>query len=78
MSYILVKYFFSVVAFSARYGPGSGPIYFTRVSCNGDEKSIFNCTYSTQTAGFSHFFDAGVKCYNKTGKYYTSTCCVLL
>ena len=45
----------------AHFGQGSGPIHFAYVGCQGDEGSIFNCTYST-TFYCGHYEDAGVIC----------------
>ena len=49
-------------AFSRAYfGQGTGPIHFSYVGCQGDEKSIFNCTYSTNF-DCGHYEDSGVLC----------------
>ena len=48
---------------SARFGPGSGPILLSELSCIGNESNITECDH--QGAGFhncSHSEDVGVVC----------------
>ena len=53
------------VAYSnARFGPGTGPIYFNNLICNGVEGSIFECTSDGLgvTGSCTHADDAAVMC----------------
>jgi deleted-in-malignant-brain-tumors protein 1 len=58
-------------AISARenFGPGTGPIWLTRLSCVGYERNIVNCTHDGlgQTSSCSHGNDAGVVCHSYSG-----------
>ena len=45
----------------AHFGQGTGPIHFSYVGCQGDETTIFNCTYSTSFY-CGHYEDASVIC----------------
>ena len=57
-------FYSSVTAYgSAHYGQGTGPILLTRLSCFGNESSLFECGQSsvgTKTCGHSN--DASVYC----------------
>ena len=56
----------AIPRFNSIYGQGSGPVWIQRISCTGDERSLFDCTsrlLETQTC--SHFDDAGVECPGK-------------
>ncbi|KAI8517873.1 scavenger receptor [Branchiostoma belcheri] len=56
----------------AYFGPGRGPIYMDDLHCNGDENSLFNCSYPGWTINdlnCNHDQAAGVEC---TGQYYSS------
>ena len=46
---------------SARFGPGSGPILLSDLSCIGNESSITECGHHS-THNCSHGDDAGVVC----------------
>ncbi|XP_078685517.1 scavenger receptor class A member 5-like [Branchiostoma floridae x Branchiostoma belcheri] len=49
----------------AYFGPGRGPIYMDDLHCNGDENSLFNCSYPGWTINdlnCSHDQAAGVEC----------------
>ncbi|KAI8522159.1 scavenger receptor [Branchiostoma belcheri] len=49
----------------AYFGPGRGPIYMDDLRCNGDENSLFNCSYPGWTINdlnCSHDQAAGVEC----------------
>ena len=49
--------------YGAFYGSGSGPIFLSNLWCNGNEKSILQCSrdmYSIRSC--RHYEDAGVKC----------------
>ena len=48
----------------ANFGPGTGPIYLTRVACTGSESEVGLCAYSTvgDTSGCTHSRDVGVAC----------------
>ncbi|KAI8496680.1 scavenger receptor [Branchiostoma belcheri] len=49
----------------AYFGPGRGPIYMDNLHCNGDENSLFNCSYPGWTINdlnCSHDQAAGVEC----------------
>ena len=45
----------------AYFGQGTGPIHLDNVDCEGDELSIFNCSYITDH-NCIHFEDASVVC----------------
>ena len=54
---------------SARYGPGTGPIWLSRLSCIGNESSLFKCNQlSTVTINCTHSDDASVYCYGNRRK----------
>ena len=40
----------------------------SNLRCDGDEKNLTECSYFSFPFFESHFFDAGVKCFNDTGK----------
>ncbi|XP_019641566.1 PREDICTED: deleted in malignant brain tumors 1 protein-like [Branchiostoma belcheri] len=49
----------------AYFGPGRGPIYMDNLRCNGDENSLFNCSYPgwmINDLNCSHDQAAGVEC----------------
>ena len=54
----------SVYAYgSAHYGQGTGPIWLTRLSCFGNESSLFECNQSNAAAkNCTHSDDASVYC----------------
>ena len=53
---------------SAYYGQGTGPIWLSRLSCFGNESSLFKCGLSAvQTKNCTHSNDAAVQC----GYYYS-------
>ena len=48
---------------SAHYGQGTGPILLRRLSCFGNESSLFGCSQlSVQTKNCTHSDDAAVQC----------------
>ena len=48
---------------SAHYGPGTGPVWLSRLSCIGNESSLFKCNQlSTVTINCTHSDDASVYC----------------
>ncbi|KAI8496784.1 scavenger receptor [Branchiostoma belcheri] len=54
----------------AYFGPGRGPIYMDDLHCNGDENSLFNCSYPgwmINDLNCSHDQAAGVECTVKDG-----------
>ena len=52
---------------SAYYGQGTGPIWLSRVSCFGNESSLFECALlNSSTKNCTHSDDAAVEC----GYYY--------
>lgn len=53
----------AVTAFGRNFrSKGAGKIVITDVSCSGDEVSLGNCNYSTQTSYCNHNEDAGLSC----------------
>eukprot|EP00731_Ephydatia_muelleri_P017284 Em0010g382a len=53
----------AIPRFNSIYGQSSGPVWIPRVSCSGDERSLFDCTSSLLDAQVcSHSHDAGVEC----------------
>ena len=46
----------------AQFGPGSGPIQITGLTCTGNESSLLNCAYSNVTSSCNHGDDVGVQC----------------
>ena len=44
------------------FGPGSGPIHFQDVTCQGNENNIFMCLLSRNRTSCLHSQDAGVIC----------------
>lgn len=44
------------------FSKGTDTIALTDVSCGGDEVSLSNCNYSTQTSVCNHNEDAGLSC----------------
>ena len=57
-------FYSSVTAYaSARYGQGTGPIWLSRLSCFGNESSLFECDLlSSTTKNCTHSDDASVYC----------------
>ena len=56
---------------SATYGQGTGPIWLSRLSCFGNESSLFECgQLSVATKNCTHSDDASVYCdrYNHGGR----------
>ena len=55
---------------SAQYGQGTGPIWLSKLSCFGNESSLFECgQIHVATKNCTHYNDAGVNCayYNYHG-----------
>ena len=46
----------------ARYGQGTGPIFFGNIHCQGDESALISCSYRGVT--YKSCEDAGVRCGN--------------
>ena len=57
-------FYSGVTAFgSARYGQGTGPIWLSRLSCFGNESSLFECgQLSVATKTCTHSNDASLGC----------------
>ena len=53
---------------SAFFGGGPGPIAFSRVSCQGHEQRLLDCSRSQSISSCGHNRDVGVRCYVRTGK----------
>ena len=47
---------------ASNFGPGSGPIHFQEVACQGSESNLFMCSLSRNTSACLHNQDAGVIC----------------
>ncbi|XP_019614673.1 PREDICTED: scavenger receptor cysteine-rich domain-containing group B protein-like [Branchiostoma belcheri] len=50
---------------NAYFGPGRGPVYMDDLQCNGNENSLFNCSYPGWTihdSNCNHDQDVGVGC----------------
>ena len=55
---------------SATYGQGAGPIWLSRLSCFGNESSLFECSQSSvKTKNCTHLDDAAVSCYGSRRKF---------
>lgn len=54
----------SVIKFAAGpFGPGTGPVWLTGLSCHGNETSLWECGHSRVFRNYwSHDYDAGVVC----------------
>lgn len=50
----------------SKFGSGTGAILMSKVNCNGDEKSLSNCSHSSEPGSCDHDEDAGVICINTT------------
>ena len=63
-------FYSSVTAYgSARYGQGTGPIWLSRLSCIGNESSLFECGRSSvETKNCTHSDDAAVYCWSNRRK----------
>ena len=56
------------VAALAAYGGGSGPIWYDRVRCNGNEASLTQCSHRGLGVHYcAHWLDAGVICASECG-----------
>ena len=54
---------------SARYGQGTGPTWLTRLSCFGNESSLFECSQlSVAAKNCTHSDDAAVYCWGSRRK----------
>ena len=54
---------------SARYGPGTGSIWLSRLSCFGNESNLTDChQLSVGTKNCTHSDDASVFCYGNRRK----------
>ena len=54
---------------SAHYGQGTGPIWLSRLSCIGNESSLFDCgQLSVGNKICTHSNDASVYCYGRRRK----------
>ena len=52
---------------AATYGQGTGPIWLSKLNCNGEESSLINCRSSAWGVNnCRHSQDAGVTCSNGT------------
>ena len=49
------------------YGLGEGAVHIEEISCQGDEPTLLNCSFITESTLEFHFNDAGVRCFNVTG-----------
>ena len=64
---------------SARYGQGTGPIWLSRLSCFGNESSLFECgQLSVATKNCTHSNDASVNCYGIRRKLIFTLICLIL
>ena len=54
---------------SAHFGPGTGPILLSRISCFGNESNLTDCSQlSVGTKNCTHSDDASVYCYGTRRK----------
>ena len=62
-------FYSSVYAYrSAYHGQGTGPIWLSRLSCYGNESSLFECSQlSVRTKNCTHANDASVNCRSNRG-----------
>ena len=69
---------------SARYGQGTGPIWLSRVSCFGNESSLFECAQlNVRTKNCTHSDDAAVQCgyyssHDRVRRKYLVNLCLIL
>ena len=69
---------------SAHYGQGTGPILLNRLSCFGNESSLFKCgLLNLGTKICTHSDDAGVQCayryyYDTIRRKYLANSCLIL
>ena len=47
---------------SAYFGRGTGPIFLSRLNCQGSENNLTECSHSQEVFRCSHGQDAGVQC----------------
>ena len=47
---------------NTEYGAGTGPIWLRRITCVGQESSIFDCYANPETASCDHSLDYAVIC----------------
>ncbi|XP_070551036.1 scavenger receptor cysteine-rich domain-containing protein DMBT1-like [Ptychodera flava] len=51
------------VYYDAKYGEGSGPVWFDNIRCTGNEESIFECGFSeNRKNSCGHYQDVSVSC----------------
>ena len=48
---------------SAKFGYGTGPIYYRYFACSGNEATLSNCSKTSGSSGCSHSLDAGIRCF---------------
>lgn len=66
---MLLLFTVSLLYYDAYFGPGTGPVALAYTFCDGDEANLTECTSWKFPPLFFHYDDAGVKCYNTSGKY---------
>ena len=50
-------------ASASQYGKGTGPIFISRLNCQGNEPNLLNCPHRlVHSSSCSHNNDVGVKC----------------
>ena len=48
---------------ASQYGKGTGPIFISRLNCQGNEPNLLNCPHRlVHSSSCSHNYDVGVKC----------------
>ena len=50
---------------SSYYGEGTGPIVYNGLNCDGSESKLEECDLSDVPYYTTHFYDVGIKCYEK-------------